>query len=62
MEWLTNFRKVQYQERNMKPNKELGKLLSEGVRSVANRQRKKIGDVQWDIGDQLGFTGYMAIW
>ena len=37
-------------------NKEFGQLLSEGLKSVSSSQKKKLGDVEWEIATALGYS------
>lgn len=40
----------------MARNKEFGQLLSEGLKSVSSSQKKKIGDVEWEMATALGYS------
>lgn len=42
----------------MSRNKNFGRLLSEGIVSVAKKWGQKIGDVEMEIADQLGYSRY----
>ena len=40
----------------MTPNRRFGELLSEGVISVAKKQRKTIAEVEQEIAEELGYA------